>query len=231
MSLIPYKRNAEVEKNVLEELLKGTSLNQSPDNNTGSVPYKDITFEAVAYRKANATGKELVTYDVSLARLQKAGFKRHVRSTEVFSLLADNLENKLSGNLKKLAEDMLVSYGELLSLGFEREGDKLFVYVDLEGLTWNGSKYVKQKNFKYGDKKEFDITGKKSGVWIDLSTFDDAFVKLVYGRAFKDLPKKMQDRAHVALPTDGDARPVGCGNYGNYYDVDCNYGGASRGVC
>ena len=93
-------------------------------------PYKGIQFEPLAYRALNKEGKlhtekAVLTYDQSLEGLQQRGFERHPSPAEVFGLLADNLENKLTGSLKAVADDMLTSYGEWLDMAVERRGDVL----------------------------------------------------------------------------------------------------------
>ena len=66
--------------------------------------------------------KTLPTYDASLARLRQEKYERHASPSEAFSLIEDNLEGKLSGALKAVADDMMSSYGEWLSMAFERKG-------------------------------------------------------------------------------------------------------------
>ena len=198
-----------------------------------SVLYKDFFVEAKAKRDVGQVDKSLMYYDKSLADLRSKGFARHLRSQEVFGLLADGLEGKLSGEQKVVYDDMLVSYGEWLSLAFERDGNKLFCYVDPEGLVWKDNRYVKDNNFKFSEKKEFDISGKSSRVWIDLREFGDDFVKFLYGRFFSHLPVQMQEggqRAQVYLPPDKTAWPVGRGNCYWFGVFGFNYyGRASRG--
>ena len=205
-----------------------------PAGNIISVSYNGLDFEAAAPR--DGAQKALLTYDASLARIKAGGYERHALPSEAFSLIADNLEGKLKGNLKAEADDMLSSYGEWLSMAVERKGDILICYMHPEGLVWNSkkSKY-EQNSFKCDGRQEFNISGKKSQEWISLDKFDDDFVKLFYGRSFDGLPKEMRQgsgKAHVALPADGELWPVGR----NYFDSRFyvyGYGyyyGASRGV-
>ena len=199
------------------------------------VPYHSIEFEHPAYRAAGQTDKTLLRYDASLARLRAAGFTRHARPQEVFSLLIDGLEGKLTPQEKSICDDQLTSYGEWFSLAFERQGDLLITYLDPEGLGWRNNKYVKTKSFKFAEKKDFDISGKESQQLIDLNLFQDDLVQFMYGRSFVALPQEIREgekKAQLYLPTDKTALPVGRSNF--YYGYDAsgdNFGNwASRGV-
>ena len=194
--------------------------------------YKNIEFEHPAYRQSGKTDKTLLTYDASLARLRAAGFERHARPQEMFGLLADGLEGKLTVEEKLIYDDQLTSYGEWLSLAFERRGDCLITYVDPEGLEWRNDKYVKTESFKFAEKKDFDISGKVSQQYIDLDQFHDDIVQFLYGRSFASLPRERLLTARLYLPPDQRAWPVcrvafdyWCAIVGDYFN-----NGASRGV-
>ena len=176
--------------------------------------YKGVEFEPLAPMKGKE--KALLTFDLSLTRLRQEKYERHASPSEAFSLIEDNLEGKLSGALKAVADDMLSSYGEWLSMAFERKGDLLIAYLHPEGIVWdkNSNKYVKQNNFKYDSAQNFNIAGKKSNEWIPLQDFGDDFSLLAYSRKFADLPQVMREgnanisKAHVYLPKDGTAWSV-----------------------
>jgi len=192
------------------------------------IKYNGLEIEQVTLRASCGCCKEFMTYDHSLARIKSAGRHRHLRSDEAFGLIAECLEGKLIPDLKQVQEDMITKGGEWLSLAFENKGNILIAYIDPEGLIWNGNEYIK-KDFKYAEKIEIDIKGKQPTSWIELKKFKDEFTKFVYGRPFKELPKKMQD-ACVYLPPKDKIWPVGRGGYD--YDVVayvCNVR-ASRGV-
>jgi len=216
-------------------------------NGSKAVLYQNLAIEPTVPR--DGSGKQLFTYDKSLSRLQKAGYQRHLRPAEAFSLLAGSLESTLNGltrtvaevqrkqlenEVTLVAEDMLSSYGEWLSLAMERKGDTLFCHFDPQGLEWNGSTYVKTADWKSTEQREFSIAGKPSQKWIDLKEFDDNLVVALYGRSWKDLPQKMKTgdrRAQMYLPPEGVLWPVARGNF--YYSnfvVSCySYLWASRG--
>ncbi len=196
------------------------------------VSYQDVLFEERAFRAQGKSDKKLCYFNDSLAELRARGFARHARSQEVFGLLMAGLEGRLSGSLKGICDDLLTSYGEWLSLAFERQGDILSCYLDPEGLVWDGTQYVKA-GFKCLDQRNFNIAGKFSQQLIDLSTFGDDFVQYVYGRCFKDLPSVMREgpkKAQACLPLEGIVWPVG--RHGYVCVVDGYYYGsrASRGV-
>ncbi|MBI4142113.1 hypothetical protein HY484_04260 [Candidatus Woesearchaeota archaeon] len=168
-----------------------------------------------------------MSFDESDKRIKKIGLHRHLRPCESFGLTIDGLEGKLDGDLKCANEDILISYGEWLSLSFERHGKILAAYVDPEGLLLQGNKHVK-KDFKFFEEVEFGVSVPSLQL-IRLKEFSDVFVKFMYGRIFKDLPEEIQKNARVFLPPDGEMWPVGRGFYFSvfvyYFD---NW--ASRGV-
>ena len=112
--------------------------------------------------------------------------------------------------------------------------------LDPKNLAWDKNKgqydgqYVVRDQVDCVGKETFGIKGKQSQTWIDLREFEDKFVKFVYGRSFKQLPKIMQEgdeRVQVYLPSNGIVRPVSRDNF----DVGCSINGyigngASRGV-
>ncbi len=254
MSFVPqYKMSTEERiEQVFEEVLR---IRTPGDCSVDSVSpsYRGIVFEQSAYQCPVITDKALLPYkallslqslsksslffDVSLARLQKTGFERHPRPQETFGLMIDDLEGKLTGRLKDVSDNMFKSYGEWLSLAFERKGDVLVAYVDPKNLFWdkNVSKYVVQgRQVDCAGKETFDIRGKQSKKIIELEAFEDKFITFLYNRSFNQLPKEAREgvsRAQVYLPSEGVVCPVGrgfivgtFGVYGHFND------GRSRGV-
>ena len=235
LGLVPYNFSPEEEKRILEELLN-TPVDWGSLNVVGS-SYKSVVFEPVAYRESGKAEKAPLTFDASLARLRKAGFERHARSQEVFGLLIDGLEGKLAGGLNGVCDDMFKSWGEWLSLAVERKGDMLVAYLDPKKLAWdkNCGEYIVQGNqVDCVGKETFGIKGKQSQTWIDLKQFEDKFVKFMYGRSFKQLPKLMREgdeRAQVYLPPEGVVRLVCRGYFGRFSVNSYGYNYlASRGV-
>jgi len=188
--------------------------------------YRDVVFES----PTDAIGRR---YNASFSSLRKRGYERFPRPSEVFTLLAESLEGKLTPHDNAVAQDMLSSWGEWLSVAWERQGNILIAYLDPIGLVWDKSKffYFKQ-DFQYTSQHVFDITDKNSQEWISLRDFSDDFVEFHYGRKFCDLPAEIQQNAYICLPTDGVLWPAGRGDYDDGYDiVGYGYDGrASRGV-
>jgi len=202
-------------------------------NGSKAVLYQNLAIEPTVPR--DGSGKQLFTYDQSLARLREAGYERHLRPAEAFGLLVGSFEMTLNGLTRTVAEDMLSSYGEWLSLAMERKGYTLVCHFDPQGLEWNGSTYVKTADWKSTEQREFSIAGKPSQKWIDLNQFDDNLVVALYGNSWKDLPQEMKTgyrRAQMYLPSEGVLWPVARGYfYGSVFSVNsyaCN-GGVSRG--
>ena len=227
MSLVPDNLTPKRKRQILEELLKEDS---GGDANPSS---QEIEFEKKALYSGN--DKKIVYYNQSLSELKNRKYERHARPIEVFGLLIANLENKLTAEQKAIAQDMVNSYGEWLSLAIERKGNELICYEDPENLVWDAAKnlYVVQGKLKYGNEKKFSIKNIKSSEWIDLQNFDKHLQKYLYGREWKDLPNEMKAgnlHAQLALPPDKTIWPAGRGIY--WYVVNCRYYyyWASRGV-
>ncbi len=216
---------------------------------TGSVLYNNLEWEHPAYREAGQAEKKLLSYDKSLERLRAAGYERHARPSEVFGLLIDGLEGKLTGQHKAIYDDMLTSYGEWMSAAVLVKQQKsggiwgvggstkqtLTMYLDPEGLAWDGKKYV-QQNFTYAEKKEFDITGKPLNAFVELTQVDVALVQDFYGCSYAQLPQQMREgdkRGGFWFPSADQIWPVGRGDfYFNRLNTFIYYhiSRASRGV-
>ena len=202
------------------------------------VDYNNLQIEPKSPR--TGTEKTLFTYDKSLEDLRTRlnnPSARHLRPQEVFGIIIDGLEGKLSGNIKTIYDDLVSSYGEWFSLGMERKKNKLILYEDIEGLVWDGSKYVVQTKLEFSDRKEFDIKGIASETLVDLNKFKSELVEYLYGRQFDALPDEMKtggNKAQLWLPSEAmGVRPVGRGDFNDgYYVVYAGFGDdrASRGV-
>ena len=199
------------------------------------IEHNGLRIQPRAYRLQGQTKKALLTYDQSLKQLREAGYERHLRPAEAFTLLAKGLEERLTPEQIEVHDDMLTSYGEWLSMAMERQGDTLITYLDSEGLTWDGEKYVKPTAFNSTETKSLNITGIKSQQYIDLNLCGQELVRYLYGRACSDLPIPMRDgsqRAQLYLPVVGMVEPMVCGGLEVMFDLGCYFDGgrASRGV-
>lgn len=220
--------------------------------------YKDLEWELKVPRECYRDSyiKRSFTFDESWERIRKNGGDnaRHPYPSEVSGLICDSLKGKLSGDLKKVCDDMLdphgeegygghiLPYGEWFSMAFKRRKDKLIVYLDPENLKWNEKRFtyiIDGKSLICSDQRIFNIKGKKSGEWIDLKEFGDDFFKFMYGKSFGDLPKRMRigiGKAQVYLPGEEKIFPVSFSdNYtvrlGEKFCIGVGYGDrASRWV-
>ncbi len=200
---------------------------------TGTL-HNGLNIQPLAYREQGETEKALVTYDESLRLLREAGYERHLRPAEAFTLLVEGLEGRLTAEQNKVHDDMLASSGEWLSLAWKRVDDDLITYCDPEGLVWNENRYFKRFDFNSTETKVFNVKGMKSGQYLDLKECNPELVQYLYGRQFSDLPPQMKtgsDRGQLYLSAEGIVRPVGrCGFDGGFY-VGSSFGSRSaRGV-
>lgn len=158
----------------------------------------------------NAVSGYKLSFDESLERLRKAGYERHLRTWEAFSLIINSLEDNLQENLKQTSIELLCNNNgkvrEWLSTAVKREGDRLICYTDPENLLWDDDHYIiLGGKLKYSSWGEFDITGIPSLKWVDLNNFSNDFIKFFYTREFGKLPwQKWQGHynAEVCLPSD-----------------------------
>ena len=194
---------------------------------------QDLLVEQTSPKDTN-NNKVLLSYDNSLQALQQRNFQRHLRPSEAFQILIDNIEQPQS-SYKPLAQDMLASYGEWLSLAIKREQDKLICYLDPENLIWNGTTYEVQGSLKHAGEHTFNLNKKiKSETYVDLNQFPPDLQVFLYSRPYDQLPDIMKaghQRAQFYVPPEGIIRPCGRGySVGNFNLLgDCN-SWASRGV-
>src|SRR3989339_1513287 len=130
--MIKVHMTPEEEARILEELLQEIPKDDNAISNAVAVRYDNLVWEAKKH-------DEHITFDASLQRLKQAGYSRHPRTAEVFSLIIAHFEKKLPKNLDDIAKDILSGIGEWLSLAIERKGDTLVCYLDPENLVWNAS--------------------------------------------------------------------------------------------
>jgi hypothetical protein len=147
--------------------------------------------------------------------------------------LADNLEGKLTGNLKAAADEMLDDSGEWMSMAMKRKGDILICFLHPILEYQNGSYHFYGRD-KYEFWRSFNIAGKSSEECIPISKFDDDFMKFIYGRSLKDLPKEMRKsrKITILLPKEGIISPVSryVSADGRYSVSGCMNHWVSRGV-
>ncbi len=213
----------------LARLLEPRPANPSPPGVPSAVSYQRLIIEPSAPRTGGSE-KDLLTYDASEARLVQAGYLRHLFASEAFGLLIDSLESKLSGPVAAIAQDMVSSYGEWLSLAWKKQGTNLLVY-EYPVVSWDGSAYALAR--PVAPTLTLDIGSQPSTQWIDLQALPDSFTQYHYGRSFAQLPQEMKaggKRAQVYFHNDGTFWPVGRGGRGWCYRGGGSGGRASRGA-
>ena len=194
---------------------------------TENPPYKAIQFEPLAYLEPNKH-KALFTFDKSCERLP-AGY-RHPLPNEVFSLIIDGLEGRLSEELLAVKEDFFKSYGEWLDIVLKPENGMLHCYEQPRKVIHIPDDYDCSKMI-FAREKQFPLNGLPLKTYVsikDVASKSPLLVTYLWSRPFKNLPSEIQNNAGLWIPDH--ARPVGRGGYDYYYVVAYGYGRASRGV-
>lgn len=191
------------------------SLDSQQSVRKNAVVYNNLYWEPLAYRSARfICNKKLFRVEESELRLKKRGYERHPYSHEVFSVVCDGLEGKLTDKISAIYHDMLYDMGEFF-------GD----YVNVRGgiVFW-----------QRGDEgKEFRFNEQIAGEERRVADCPDDFVMHVYGRPFARLPRQIQ-RVDIHFPLEGShGVPIGLSK-GVYSRFDIkpldNLYHASRGV-
>jgi hypothetical protein len=209
------KAREEAQKKNAEE--KANAPSEEPAGRITPPDYSGLEFEP---KNSHTHDDSTYIYDDSLKRIKKAKYRRHPAPSEVFTLLADNLEGKLTGNLKAAADEMVDDLGEWLSMSMKRRGDILICYLH-PNLKYQNGRYHLHGKYKCEFLRMFNVAGKSSEECIPLNKFDDDFVKFVYGRIPENLPKEMMQgkkKATVLLPKEGIVSPVS-----RYMSIDGRY--------
>ncbi len=155
------------------------------------------------------------TFDDSLRRLRKAGYDRHPRPQEIFSLTRDFLHNRLNENFAQVAKNLLFGSGEWSSMAMKREGNLLYCCLDPENLGWDKDRYVvRGRKLKGVETKVFDVGNILSRTPFGLDALPDELVQYITGWSLQNLPSFMHERFWkfrflVTLPIEGDWSPVG----------------------
>jgi len=217
-----------------EEEAKKKDVNHGPEMATSAmVPYpsKGIEFESQRVFSKNKLDRGLY-FDESLERLRADGYERHAQPREVFDLIMNNLEGRVSpgSGLANTCADMTKGSSsdggnkntEWLSVAFERRDSlTLAVYIDPKNLVWDGHGYtVKEKYLECYEWKDFSLKGLSDYVphngWHELKRFPDDFVQFITGRSFDELPEELREggkRVQLCIPSSNRIIPVGLMGY------------------
>ncbi len=197
-------------------------------------PFNSIIFEHQSVYEGDK--KKLYPFDESLQALRERGYERHPRPAEVFDFICKSLEGRLQPEQQAVADDMLNSYGEWLSLAMRQVGNKLYLYFDPENILWDGRKvhntYSAGKNFKYALEKVYDIQSLSDYVSLKkVNRVNPELVATLWSRPYAILPDDIRLNTYIYLPSRNVVWPAGRGNFYTFniycYDYD-NW--ASRGV-
>lgn len=156
--------------------------------------------------------KVKMSYHQSLARLQEAGYERHLRPAEYVRIYLDYLEKitqAVTPAVIDFHQDLFKVDSEFLSAALETTAcDKdtvvLTLYMDPQGLSFPSAWgwYQKSEDFTYAYAKEFIfdrriltsylprpeiVINPRFTEPIPLEKFPDAFVKELYNRSLADL--------------------------------------------
>jgi len=135
-----------------------------------------------------------MTYDKSLERLQKAGFKRHLRPEEYLSVIMNYFnrkENGMKGLLKLSAEQMLHTESCWLSMACKREGFNVFLYED-PILKFDKSEHTYQL-VECGDMASFILKGRAFNVIRHTKKLDSDLIEYLFSRENENFPKQMHE--------------------------------------
>ena len=188
-----------------------------------------MEFEPRALQEGGA--KLLMPYDASLRRLQAAGYTRHLRPTEAMGCVGTNVEK--ARGLVDVCHDMRASYGEWLSVAFERQGAEITVYLDPSGLVWEDGSYSKGSQFLFAEKASFSVP--TISLMTPLRELPEGLVRILYGAPESALTSSLRRSGDmptgVVFPGNGKIEPAGRGYFGDVANIIAGCGHlASRGV-
>ncbi len=193
----------------------------------------DIVFEPRSVYEGGY--KKLYTFDESLRALQKRGYERHPRPIEAFDLICRELEGRLQPEQQAIADDMMNSYGEWLSMAMLRKGNLLHCYLDPENLVRERTKYkyvTQGGKLKHAGEEVYSIGSVCE--WVSITKVDEinpTFVEKLWSRPYAILPEEIRQHALLLLPLENVLSPVSHCYYGCEYNIHTHFNSrASRGV-
>ena len=167
--------------------------------------YRDLEWELIAPRDGKK--RILNRFDQSIDRTKGTEW-RHPYPWEVYGLLNDGFNSKLAERFTYVFEDFKNKcYGEWFNLAFYKKGNILVTYLDPEGIIYDGKKYNISGEFKYSEKREFDIGDKKPYYIYDLSTFKEDFIKFIHGCPLTEIHTEIKDS--IFVPPEDSIWPYG----------------------
>jgi hypothetical protein len=214
----------------LDEAMKQVDAYRATTNHhtpNEPVNYLGLEWEPTVPRSPDTNHKQILTFDKSLRRLREAGYERHPRTIEYFSLIIDYFNGELADkpDLEAVAKDILHDVGEWASMVMIRVsvgvvvGGRLYCYTDPETITWRDDGRGYWKSEAWGENQnEFDMEKIVAKIFTDakatgqqdvyLDDCSDEFVEFLYGRTCQELPARMRSRgvfrARIQLPLEDD---------------------------
>ncbi len=190
----------------------------------------DVVFEPRAVYEGQY--RKFYTFNDSLQALRERGYERHPRPAEAFDLICRGLEGRLSPEQQAVADDVVRSYSEWLSMAMMRKGNMLHCYLDPENLVRNGNQYIAQGGkLKHAGEEVYSI-GSVRERWVyikEVNKMNPALVEKLWSRPYAILSEDIRQDGWMWFPSENILCPVGRGIFG--YGVDTLYcHGTSRGV-
>ena len=186
-------------------------------------PYERIEWEILV---------SLLRYDEHVKRLNESKWTRAPSPQEVFSLLTDYFQGKLTGYYKDIASNLIKLPGEFLCNAIYVDGSELMVYENVRNIYYSN----KEKSYKISDPIWFDNV-KNFNVNLPVnqfslvSAFPKEFVEYLYTRTADKLPKDQTHNARIHVPEKLRLYPIKRMK-NSLFDIDVvvNYIAISRGV-
>lgn len=205
---------------------------------TSSIEYKikDLLFEPSSPLSELTTpkDKEFFYFNKSLERLKKAGYERHIRPDEFFSLMVSYFSNKGKSPEEKsrVIEDMLTGHGEWLSAAVRRDEKRIILYLDPENVVWNGRTYsTKEEDVICSEKLEFEAELGKELTFnmLDLELRSLDLFEFLCPTLLDSLPNELLE-VQFYIPASDMIMPLCFRNIANSFYIQIGDHAASRGV-
>ncbi len=199
-------RKAQQDK-LIKSVIEGKEVEQEQTENLSDY----VRFGPFEY-ESKAT-EDTFSFNRSLERLRKAGYKRHPRPDEFFKLAMCYFE--YCRELDALFKNTLINgKGEWLSMAMERQGTTIICYLDPENIKWDedaGIYTVDGKKLKHNGKREFDYLATPDNSFIDVEFIRQDLVEFLYGRPYERFPAEIKNhfKPKILFPPEGEILPVG----------------------
>lgn len=194
----------------------------------------NLVVEPSAGPSSTLNDKELYYFDKSVERLEEAGYDRHLRPNEIFSILTGYYNGSAKDPYRKIAEDITYGGGEWLSLAVQRSKNTLACYIDPQNIKWRQPRhYVEGQDVICSKKVEFDTSCLEEESTISLLDLDQRAPELLEffcsANSYDDLPEKMRE-VMLYMPISDSITPVCFNNLAGTVHIQIADFSASRGA-